>query len=70
MSMLLNGGHTSLYGRQGAGLSRVWQRAVAEDARQPAGRQWQLNSLASLLSLSLVLLLSREPFAFKLPAVW
>lgn len=70
MSMLLNGGHTGLYGGQGAGLSMVWQRAVADDARPSEDRQWQLASLASMLSLLLVLLSSREPFAFRLPALW
>ncbi len=67
---MLNAGHTGLYGRQSAGLATAWQRAVADEARMPQGAKWQLNSLCSLAVLSVVLLLSREPFAFKLPSAW
>jgi hypothetical protein len=67
---MLNAGHTGLYGRQGAGLATAWQRALADEARMPDEPKWHLNSLCSLLLLSVVLLLSREPFAFKLPSAW
>ena len=67
---ILNAGHAELHGRQGAGLSMVWQRALVDEARVHDKRGWNLAWLSFALFVCLVLLLNREPFAFKLPAAW
>lgn len=69
MSML-NAGHTRLYGSESSGLSMVWQRAVADEARAPAEGQWSLSAMASILLLLAAFVVSREPLVLELSAAW
>jgi hypothetical protein len=67
---MLNAGHNGLYGSQSSGLSMAWQRAVAEEGREPAESTWSLTAMTSMLILVAVFVVSREPLVLELPSAW
>ncbi len=69
MSML-NAGHTGLYGSQSSGLSVAWQRAVAEEGREPVESPWSLTAMTSMWILVAVFVVSREPLVLEPSSAW